>query len=244
MKNFFLIFVIIFSSIMIISSFDVSIFASHMGSHHDEMNSKNTPMMGSPGQHGNMMMPGDSHHHMSYNGMCAPGFATLDKICVLDDRCGPGAYPGKICMMNGEMKEYLRPLQQKHSGISVDNIICAEGKSLIFKHYNAAPACVNPESVEKLKNRGWQTDKPPIACTLQYDPVCGVDGITYGNICSLMAQHMAMNYKGECMTTTNSPITNFEECIAAGNPAMESYPRQCRTGDGLHFVEEIEVDVG
>jgi len=23
-------------------------------------------------------------------------------------------------------------------------------------------------------------------------------------------------------------ITNFEECIAAGNPAMESYPRQCR----------------
>ncbi|MBR9676094.1 hypothetical protein GOV05_03740 [Candidatus Woesearchaeota archaeon] len=24
------------------------------------------------------------------------------------------------------------------------------------------------------------------------------------------------------------PITSFEECIAAGNPAMESYPRQCR----------------
>lgn len=23
-------------------------------------------------------------------------------------------------------------------------------------------------------------------------------------------------------------ITNFEECISAGNPAMESYPRQCR----------------
>ncbi len=34
-------------------------------------------------------------------------------------------------------------------------------------------------------------------------------------------------------------ITNFEECIAAGNPAMESYPRQCRTADGKHFVEII-----
>ena len=34
-------------------------------------------------------------------------------------------------------------------------------------------------------------------------------------------------------------ITNFEECIAAGNPAMESYPRQCRTEDGKHFVEII-----
>jgi len=34
-------------------------------------------------------------------------------------------------------------------------------------------------------------------------------------------------------------INNFEECIAAGNPAMESYPRQCRTPDGKHFVESI-----
>jgi len=34
-------------------------------------------------------------------------------------------------------------------------------------------------------------------------------------------------------------ITSFEECIAAGNPAMESYPRQCRTEDGKHFVEII-----
>jgi hypothetical protein len=35
-------------------------------------------------------------------------------------------------------------------------------------------------------------------------------------------------------------INNFEECIADGNPAMESYPRQCRTIDGQHFVETID----
>jgi hypothetical protein len=34
-------------------------------------------------------------------------------------------------------------------------------------------------------------------------------------------------------------ITSFEQCAAAGNPVMESYPRQCRTPDGLHFVETI-----
>ena len=39
-----------------------------------------------------------------------------------------------------------------------------------------------------------------------------------------------------------SSITNFEECIAAGNPAMESHPRQCRTPDGKHFIEEIKDD--
>lgn len=36
-----------------------------------------------------------------------------------------------------------------------------------------------------------------------------------------------------------SVVTNFEECAAAGNPVMESYPRQCNTPDGQHFVEEI-----
>jgi hypothetical protein len=35
-------------------------------------------------------------------------------------------------------------------------------------------------------------------------------------------------------------ITNFEGCVAAGNPVMESYPRQCRTAEGVLFVEEVD----
>ena len=36
------------------------------------------------------------------------------------------------------------------------------------------------------------------------------------------------------------PINSFEECIAAGNPAMESYPRQCRDPKtDRTFVEDI-----
>ncbi|MBN2306979.1 hypothetical protein JXD20_03260 [Candidatus Peregrinibacteria bacterium] len=35
-----------------------------------------------------------------------------------------------------------------------------------------------------------------------------------------------------------SEVTNFEECVAAGNPVMESYPRQCRHGDQT-FTEDI-----
>ena len=42
-----------------------------------------------------------------------------------------------------------------------------------------------------------------------------------------------------CKPATVSLATNFEECIAEGNPVMESYPRQCRTIDGKHFVESI-----
>ncbi len=34
-------------------------------------------------------------------------------------------------------------------------------------------------------------------------------------------------------------ITNFEECVNAGNLVMESYPRQCRTQGGELFVENV-----
>lgn len=37
-------------------------------------------------------------------------------------------------------------------------------------------------------------------------------------------------------------IKNFEECVAAGNPVMESYPRQCRANNQT-FVEEIETSI-
>ena len=42
-----------------------------------------------------------------------------------------------------------------------------------------------------------------------------------------------------CNPVQKKEITNFEECIAAGNPAMESYPMQCRTADGETFVQDI-----
>jgi hypothetical protein len=44
----------------------------------------------------------------------------------------------------------------------------------------------------------------------------------------------------ESFQNQNPQINSFEQCIAAGNPAMESHPRQCRTVDGDHFVEQID----
>jgi len=33
-------------------------------------------------------------------------------------------------------------------------------------------------------------------------------------------------------------VNSFDDCVAAGNPVMESYPQQCRSGDQT-FVEDI-----
>ena len=36
-------------------------------------------------------------------------------------------------------------------------------------------------------------------------------------------------------------INNFEECVNAGNPVMESYPRKCRANNKT-FVENITIE--
>lgn len=39
--------------------------------------------------------------------------------------------------------------------------------------------------------------------------------------------------------TSEDEILSFEDCIAAGNPIMKSYPQKCRTEDGRIFTQEL-----
>ena len=46
-------------------------------------------------------------------------------------------------------------------------------------------------------------------------------------------------------STSNDPfahITNYEECVAAGFPALKSYPGQCILPNGTRFIQEIPID--
>ncbi len=40
-------------------------------------------------------------------------------------------------------------------------------------------------------------------------------------------------------TTSQKRITNYQECVEAGNPSLESYPAQCVTPDKQNFTQDV-----
>jgi hypothetical protein len=78
-------------------------------------------------------------------------------------------------------------------------------------------ACVTQSTADKLVERGWgallddNAFSEPKACTLDYTPVCGVDGEVYGNMCALESSNVELAYRGECNYTGQYGIDYGEE---------------------------------
>ena len=54
--------------------------------------------------------------------------------------------------------KYWSPLKQFKSGVTMDQIQCRKALVLMSKHDDGSPACVKPESIPKLVQRGWMSE--------------------------------------------------------------------------------------
>ncbi|MFC1742147.1 hypothetical protein ACFL3V_06435 [Nanoarchaeota archaeon] len=67
-------------------------------------------------------------------------------------------------------------------------------------------------------------------------PAAGYQWCPSTQACQRMWEEYCEEYKDQFR---GKEVSSFNECIAAGYPAMESYPRQCRA-QGKTFTEEIK----
>ena len=90
---------------------------------------------------------------------CGEGTTYRDGICVMDEtyenpNTSSDCWGGPECTYDERPNLHTSPLRQTLNGIPPQNILCNEGLTLIQK-YNGSPACVTPETKQKLIERGW-----------------------------------------------------------------------------------------
>lgn len=120
-----------------------------------------------------------------------------------------------------------------------DDWICAGGEWV--KH--GAPSAPKPSSPCLLKEGEAETSTD---CTLYSEVDCPSQCVVCPpcDACSSISCQaeefcQSIGIDRTWYESMKKQINNFERCAAAGNPVLESYPRQCQTPEGKIFTEII-----
>ena len=108
------------------------------------------------------------------------------------------------------------------------------------------PRIVSDEEMEIKSEPTTVTEPEPeedlTVCTMQWDPMCGVNGETYGNLCMLNASDVKLDYQGECVIAEAEPEPETLP-LTVSIPVGVGAPG-CEETNECYFPYSLEVSVG
>ncbi len=153
----------------------------------------------------------------------------------------------------------LTPLKQFKSGVLIDGINCRESFILIPKH-DGSPACVKPETISKLIERGWTTqslvqDIVMNTMSKKLGPECSqntmdeiMSGKTVEEKCAKLMDELFTKRQSEMMRQGYAFDQESESWTKEGHPDMmmniaDYYRQNLKSSKIAHESESEQLDI-